>query len=74
VRSGTYRHRTEYGPRKPRGDEYVPPDTRMIAQEMKTWQARMRNAVGLALNGARNIIAGNELAGGCDVDQRAGSI
>lgn len=63
-----------YGPRKKRGVEVpVPIDTKKLGRLLTDWQVRVRNAVGLALNGPRNIIAGTPDNGAYNGD-RAGFI
>lgn len=67
---------SSYGPRKKRNVEAPPPiDTKNLAHLLLSWQCRVRNAVGLALNGPRNIIQPTFETGGYDGgDTRAGSI
>lgn len=63
-----------YGPRKKRGVESpVPIDTKRLGRLLMDWQVRVRNAVGLALNGPRNIIACTPDNGACNGD-RAGFV
>lgn len=64
-----------YGPRKKRG--VVPPapiSTKNLSRLLLDWQLRVRNAVGLALNGPRNIIAGTTENGAYNGGDRAGFI
>ncbi len=67
---------SSYGPRKKRNVEAPPPiDTKALGVTLRDWQRVVRNAMGLALNGPRDIIAVTSIGGGYDgSDTRAGSI
>lgn len=41
-------------------------DTRTVSRLLLSWQRDIRNAMGLALNGPRNIIAPTSQSGGYD--------
>jgi hypothetical protein len=64
-----------YGPRKKRGVETPPPiDSKSLGRLLLDWQVRVRNAVGLALNGPRNIIASTPDTGAYNGGDRPGFI
>jgi hypothetical protein len=64
-----------YGPRKKRGVVVPTPiSTKNLGRLLLDWQLKVRNAMGLALNGPRNIIACTAEHGANNGGDRAGFI